>query len=187
MVQRDDASLALGQALDRGPHLGRLDGGEHDLLGSGGRVDERIGPVVAGDGVERHGGEPAAAGPAIGRGADQPQEPGRERGRVLEAVDMAKCKDERFLGDIRGLVQIAAQTEGGGDRDVLETVDERRPGSGITPLRSADQRHPTLPILDQRHHQRGACPARPGYRTAPAEAAGRRARGPGPDGSCAGF
>ena len=78
---------------------------------------------------------------------------------------MAEGKDERFLGDVRGLVQIAAQPDGGGDRDVLESVDELRPGAGIAPLGGTDQRRPTVPILDECHHQRGACPRRSGYRT----------------------
>ena len=90
--------------------------------------------------------------PATGRSADQPQEPGREGGRILEAGDMTEGQHERFLGDVRGLVQIAAQADGGGHRDVLEAVDERRPGRGIAPLGGADQRRPTFPVLDQRHH-----------------------------------
>ena len=111
-MQRNHTSLAFGQALDRGPDLGHLDGGEHDLLGPCGRFHQRTWPVAAGGGVERHGGGPAAAGPAVGRGADQPQEPGRERGRVPKVGDVAEGQDERFLSDVRGLVQIAAQPDG---------------------------------------------------------------------------
>jgi len=79
---------------------------------------------------------------------------------------VAEGQDERFLSDVRGLVQIAAQPDGGGDRDVLESVDELRPGAGIASLGGADQCRPTVPILDQCHHQIGACPRQSGYRPA---------------------
>ena len=151
-MQRHHTPLALGQVFDRNPDPGRLDGGEHDRFGSGARVRQYIRPAVATSGVQRHHGEPTAAGPATRRSADQPQEPGGERDGVFEAGDVTERQHERFLGDVGGLVQIAAQADGGGHRDVLEAVDERRPGRGIPAPGGLDQRHPTLPVLDQGHH-----------------------------------
>ena len=51
---------------------------------------------------------------------------------------MAERQHERFLSDVPGLVQVAAQADRGADRDVLEAVDDRRPRTGVTLLGGAD-------------------------------------------------
>lgn len=101
MVERDDTALALGQPLNRGPHLRRLGRGDGEILRPGAHVDEW-------NGVERDGLRPEAAGAAAGGGADQAQQPGGERGRVVERAHVSECEGERLLGDVMCLVEVAA-------------------------------------------------------------------------------
>ncbi len=151
-MQRNYTSLALGQALDGGPDRGHLDAGEHDLLGPAAGSTSTPGPSSRGT---------ASSDTVAGRRrrvlrlvavrTSRKSQAGNAAGSS-EAGDVAKGQDERFLGDVGGLVQIAAQPDGGGDRDVLESVDELGPGPGIASLGGPDQRRPTVPILEQCHH-----------------------------------
>jgi hypothetical protein len=81
------------------------------------------------------------------------QEPGRERSGILEIGNMTKRQHKRFLGNVRGLIEIPAQPNGEGQRQVFEPIDDCGPCRAIAPLGRHDQRCPVLSIFGQGHHQ----------------------------------
>ncbi len=157
MVERDDAALALGQPLDRGPHLRRFGRGDGEVLGAGAHVDEW-------SGVERDGLWPEASGAAAGGGADQAQQPSGERSRVVERAHVSEREGERLLGDVLRLVEVPAEPDRCGDDEVLEPVDERWPRVSVATLGGGHERGPTVTVLGERHHRRGALLIHSGYR-----------------------
>ena len=96
--------------------------------------------------------EATSPGSAIGCGADETQEPGRERGGILEVCDLAEGQRKGFLGDVGGFVEIAAQPDGVGHREIFESIDDRRPCSGVAPLRGCSECRPLLSVFGKRHH-----------------------------------